>query len=300
MKDSSKKSLLLLHLVVIIYGFTGVLGRLIEMEAVSLVWYRILFASFSLGAYMVLTRMSFKMETKALLKVAGIGLIVAVHWITFFYAIKISNISVALGTFSVGTLFASILEPLFFKKKIKKLEVVTGLLIIIGLYIIFNFEFKYFAGIMVAILSAFLATLFTVLNRFFATEEYSPITVSFYEMVAGVLGITIWMGIKGNLNSALFEVSSIDLFYLMILGVVCTAFAFVLSVWVMRQLSAYTVVLTVNLEPVYSIVLAQILFPETEKMSFGFYIGTFILLLAVFLFPIVERWSVTRGRSLKS
>ncbi|QZT37766.1 DMT family transporter [Halosquirtibacter xylanolyticus] len=295
MVNTDKKSLLLLHLVVLIYGFTGVLGKLIDMDAVVLVWYRIFFAFISLGGYMIFTQRSFRVRWKDLLQISGIGLIVAIHWITFFYSIKISNISVALGTFSVGTLFASILEPLFFRKKVKKLEVITGLLIIIGLYIIFNFEFKYFAGIMMAIFSAFLATLFTVLNRFFANERFSPITVTFYEMVAGFIGITIWLGLKGRLNSGILDVSQIDLFYLIILGVVCTAFAFVLSVLVMRKLSAYTVVLTVNLEPVYSIILAQLLFSESERMSFGFFIGTFILLLAVFLFPIVDKY--TRKKS---
>lgn len=298
MNNSNKKSLWFLHLVVLIYGFTGVLGKLITLDAIPLVWYRILFAAISLGAYMIATRRSFRIKTKDLLKVSGIGCIVAFHWVTFFYAIKISNISVALGTFATGTLFASILEPMFFRTKIKKLEVLTGILIIIGLYIIFNFEFKYMAGILMSLFSAFLATMFTVLNRFFANDKFSPITVTFYEMAAGFVGLSLWMLFTGGLNSSLLSLSNSNLFYLILLGVICTAFAFVLSVFVMRKLSAYTVVLTVNLEPVYSIVLAQIIFQESERMSLGFFIGTSILLLAVFLFPIVDKYSQKKHKKI--
>ncbi|HKK66711.1 MAG TPA: DMT family transporter, partial [Bacteroidales bacterium] len=168
------------------------------------------------------------------------------------------------------------------------LEVVTGILIITGLYLIFQFEPNYIAGIVTALTSAFLAGLFTVLNKMMIAK-HRPLVISFYEMGGGFLGITLFMGVSGTFNQGLQVPIMSDWFYLLLLGIVCTAYAFAASVKVMDVLSAYTVVLTINLEPIYGILLAFLFFGESELMSGGFYLGTVIILAAVFLFPVMSR-----------
>ncbi len=288
MKTPVTKSLLSLHLIVFIYGFTAILGKLIHIEAVYIVWYRVLFASLGLGAYLLIKKRSLKLPFKTISIFLLVGLVVALHWICFFQAIKISNISVTLGALSTGTLFASILEPIFFRKRIKALEVFIGLGIIMGLYLIFRYELNYANGILVALLATLLSTLFTIFNRSL-TQKHNPIIITFYEMLGGLIGITVYFAFTSKLNSQLFNVSYSDILYLIILGIICTAFAFVVSVNVMKILSAYTVVLAINLEPVYGIVLAYVIFGQSEFMSTGFYLGTAIILLSVFIYPVMKK-----------
>ncbi len=288
MKTQITRSLLGLHLIVFIYGFTAILGKLIQLDAIYIVWYRVLFASLGLGAYLMLKKRSLKLPPKAIATFLLIGLVVALHWISFFHAIKISNVSVTLGALSTGTLFASILEPVFFRKKINALEVFIGLGIIIGLYLIFRYELNYINGILVALLATILSTLFTIFNKSL-TNKYDSLLITFYEMVGGFSGITLYFAFTNHLNTELFSVSFLDIVYLLILGLICTAFAFVVSVRVMRTISAYTVILAINLEPVYGIILAYFIFGQSEFMSTGFYIGTIVILLSVFLYPMIKK-----------
>ena len=286
--QSTTKNLLKIHLVVFIYGFTAILGKLITLDAIQLVWYRMLIAFLALGVILYMKGRKFSVRWPLFFRLVGIGFIVAFHWIAFFHAIKISTISVALGCMASTTLFTSILEPTLVRRPMAWLEVVTGLLIIIGLYLIFWFEPDHIAGILTALTAAFLAGLFTVLNKIM-TVKHRPLLISFYEMGGGFLGITLFLLLNGTFHSGLQPPLWSDWLFLILLGVVCTAYAFATSVKVMQVLSAYTVVLTINMEPIYGILLAFVFFGESELMSAGFYVGTVIILAAVFLFPVVSR-----------
>ncbi len=292
--EQYKKHLIHLHIIVFIYGFTAILGRLITLDAISLVWYRMLIAFVTLGLMLLGLKKRIVVSPKSLMVMVGIGFIVAFHWITFFHAIKISTISVALGCLASTTLFTSFLEPAIIRRRISVLEVITGIIIIIGLYVIFQFEPDHLLGIITALLSAFLAALFTVLNKALV-KNHHPVTISFYEMGGGFLAISLFMCASGSFNASFPIPQENDLIYLLLLGIVCTSYAFMASVKVMKSLSAYTVVLTVNLEPVYGILMAFFMFGDTEKMSPGFYLGTFIVLSAVFLFPVMRKKFPTRG-----
>ena len=287
-----------MHLVVLIYGFTAILGKLIEMPAIQMVWYRMAFAAMGLLAYLILRKKPMvKIPAKQVIILLGIGLVVAAHWIAFFHAIKISNISVTLGVISSGALFASILEPLFFRKRIDWLEFLIGIFIIFGLYLIFSYELEYLTGIIVAIVATILATVFTILNKKYTTR-YPPTMISFYEMLGGFIGITVYLIFSGSFNAEFIRPTTMDFVYLLILGLICTAFAFAVSVDVMKELSAYTVILSINMEPIYGIILAFVIFGESEHMTGGFYVGTAMILASVFLYPMLKKRRVRRMRSL--
>ena len=271
-----------LHITVLIFGLTGVLGKLITIDSYLLVWYRTLIAVVALLGYFVFTKFSLKITKKQLLKTLGVGVIIAIHWVTFFEAIKQSNVSVALVCFSSSTLFTSLIEPLYFKRKIKVYELIFGVVIILGLYFIFSFEFKYFIGMVLSFVSAALASWFTVLNGILIKETKAK-TISFYELLGACVVVFIYLLFSTKGNFSQFAVSMSDFKWLLILGTVCTAFAFIVSVEVMKKISPYTVTMSVNLEPIYSIVLAIIIWPDSETMSFGFYMGTIIVISTIFL-----------------
>ncbi len=277
-----------LHFVVILLGITGILGALISTPAAGLVWYRMFLASVGLWLFLVFRKIPFRITLKKQLQLCLIGVIVALHWITFFHAIKVSNVSVTLGVFASTTLFTSILEPVLQKRRVFWLEVMIGLVILFGIYLIFRYEFHYLEGILYSLLSALLNGLFVVLNRNISLKYHSAV-ISFYEMLGGFLFITIFFGASGAFSPAVFEVSLADVIYLAILSFLCTSYAFLAIVRVMKVLSAYSVVLAVNLEPVYGIILAHFFFPEAERMSVGFYLGAGVILLSVFSYPYLDR-----------
>lgn len=271
-----------LHITVLIFGLTGVLGKLITTDSYLLVWYRLLIALVSLLIYFSVTKFSLKITRKQLIKTSLVGIIIAVHWVTFFEAIKQSNVSVALVCFSSSTLFTSLIEPIYFRRRIKPYELIFGVIIILGLYFIFSFEFKYLVGMVLSVISAALASWFTVLNGILIKETKAKL-ISFYELLGAFIMVSIYLLVttKGDLSQ--FEVPVVDLKWLIILGTVCTAFAFIVSVEVMKKISPYTVTMSVNLEPIYSIILALLIWPKSETMSYGFYMGTIIVLVTIFL-----------------
>jgi drug/metabolite transporter (DMT)-like permease len=282
MLSDNLKSYLHLHLIVFIWGFTAVLGALISLDALPLVWFRMLFAIGFIAIYIYFKKLSLKITYKAAMQFLFAGLIIALHWFTFFYAIKISNVSITLACLSTGALFASLLEPILYGKKIVWYEVFFGLLVVVGLYIIFNVEGHYYMGIIMALTSAFLSALFAVINSKFV-KVFDPTVISFYELSGGVVFFTFLLLFTHSFSPTFFVLSAKDLMYLMILSSVCTAYAFIASTSVMKYLSPYTVMLTINLEPIYGIILAVIVFEDKEKMRFEFYIGAFIILLTVLL-----------------
>ncbi len=282
------KNQIKMHFIVVILGFTAILGRLITLDATDMVWYRMLMAFGALGIYVHFKKIRVRYSPKVILQMTGTGVIIALHWITFFYSIKVSNVSVALGCFASTTFFTAILEPLIFKRKANRYELLLGIIIILGLYLIFQFEFKYWLGIISSLTSAFLAGLFTVLNKKL-TRKHDPVSISFYEMGSGFLAISLYFLVTGRFFDSFPVPLAMDWVWLLILSIVCTAYAFVVSVEVMKILSAYTIVLAFNMEPVYAILLASWIFKSSELMSLGFYIGTIIIMIAVFLYPVINR-----------
>jgi len=271
-----------LHLTIVIFGLTGILGKLITIDSYLLVWYRLGIALIGLLFYFAVTKFSLKISKRELIRTSLVGIIIAVHWVTFFEAIKQSNVSVALVCFSSSTLFTAILEPIYFKRKIKAYELIFGILIITGLYFIFSFEFKYLIGMILSVVSAALASWFTVLNGILIKKTKAKL-ISFYELLGAFIVVSIYLLITKNGDVTQFSVPIEDVKWLIILGTLCTAFAFIISVEVMKKISPYTVTISVNLEPIYSIVLALLIWPESETMSFGFYMGTIIVIATIFL-----------------
>lgn len=280
MPTNNLKNYLHLHLIVFIWGFTAILGALISIDAIPLVWYRMLLASIFIVLYFLFKKKSLKIDTRIALKFIFGGLIISLHWIAFFMAIKVSNVSIALVTMSTGALFTSFIEPIFFKRKINYVEILFGLIVVLGLYLIFNVESDYWLGILWALLAAFLSALFSVLNGLFV-QKYEAATISFYQLFFGVVAITVYLFFNGQFTAEFFVLQTTDWIYLAILSSICTAYAFIVSVDLLRYLSPYTVMLTINLEPVYGILLAVVIFGEKEMMDSMFYIGALIILFTV-------------------
>lgn len=282
MQNDNLKSYLNLHLIVFIWGFTAILGALITITADALVWYRMFFAAVFLALFLVFKKKSFRIPLKSFLKLIFVGLLIALHWIFFFKAIHVSNVSITLSVFSLGAFFASILEPLFYGRKVLWYEVFFGLVIIAGLALIMKVEINYLDGMLYALASIILGVLFTLMNgKLIAVHD--PSVISFYEFLAGVTFITIYFLFQGKFTAEFFVLTANNWTLILILASVCTAYAFTASVKVMQKLTPYTVMLTTNLEPVYGIILAYFILSGKEKMSFEFYIGALIIVITVIL-----------------
>ncbi|MFD2542091.1 DMT family transporter [Lacinutrix gracilariae] len=299
MLNDKLKNYLHLHVLVFIAGFTAILGELITINAVPLVWFRMLMATILVGVYVAISKTKIKLSVSAIAKLSLAGVVIALHWITFFGAIDVSNVSITLAMFSTGAFFASLLEPIIYKRKIIWYEILFGGIVIIGVFIITQSEIKYINGIILGITSAFLSSLFAVLNGKFL-EKYSATSISFYEFISGVAFITIFLLVfYDGFSVSFFQLPTTDYIYLFILASVCTAYAFIASVYVMRYISPYTVVLTYNLEPIYGIILAILLFPEKEKMSINFYYGASLILGVVLLNGILKNRKALKAKKIK-
>lgn len=295
-KIKLNKNVLILHFTVLIWGFTGILGELISLSAIHLVWYRVLIAAFSLFVFFIIKGRSIHVSREKLIQFVLVGGVVGLHWVLFFHAIKISTVSVTLVTLSSVTLFTSILEPIINKKKISLADVAVGILIIFGIYLIFKFEFQYLWGIIFGLSAAFCASIFAIFNARMV-KKTSPTIITFYEMLGAFFWISIFMLFTGKFTDQLW-LQGTDWLYLLILGTGCTALAYVLGVSVMKELSAFTVALTTNMEPIYGIILALLIFGQRETMSLGFYGGAVIILAAVFLYPYIKTKIEQNGRRL--
>ena len=290
MQKTNLQNYLHLHLLVFIWGFTAILGALISLEAIPLVWYRMLFASLIILIYFLVTKKSLKIAPKVLLKFLVSGIIIATHWIAFFTAIKVANVSIALVGMSTGAFFASLIEPLFFKRKLNYLELLFGLVVMVGLYLIFGVtKGNYTTGIIYALVAAFLSALFSVLNGLYV-KRHDAATISFYQLFFGCSFITLYILATNGFTAAQFALVNNDFIFLFILSSICTAYAFIVSVKIMKYLTPYTVVLTLNLEPVYGIVLAVLFFGDKEKMSPQFYVGAAIILCTVLVNGLAKKY----------
>ncbi len=299
MPNAKLKHYLHLHLLVFIAGFTAILGELITIGALELVWYRMAIAGLLIFSFIKLTKVNIKITKRAFWQFSVAGVIIALHWITFFEAINQANVSIALAMFSSGAFFASFIEPLFFKRRILAYEILFGLVVIIGVVLITSSQMNYLYGIVLGLSSALFSSLFAVINGGFI-KRYNATVISFYEFISGVAFLTVFILVSGTrFNAQFFSLSSSDWIYLFILASICTAYAFIGAVEVMRYISPFTVILSYNLEPLYGITIALFLFPETEQMSFQFYIGAILVLTTVLCDAILKNYRKHKRKSFK-
>ncbi len=281
MFKGTNKHQLLLHFIVLIWGFSPILGRFITCSTMQLVWFRILFTQALITAYIIFTKTNLKVNSKILLKLAGIGIVIAIHWLCFYGAIKASNVSVTMAAFSTLTLFTALIEPLILKRKVLWYELLIGLIIIGAICLIFSVEITFWQGIILGILAAFTGAIFSVCNSLMIKETNST-AISYIELWFAVIGLSIYLGCSGGFTAEFFVLNNQAVLGLILLAGICTAFPFIASVSLMKHLSPYTINLTVNLETVYGIVLAIFIYKENKELSLTFYIGVMIILLAVF------------------
>ncbi len=289
-----------LHFIVLIWGFTAILGLLIALPAVEVVLFRTFLATITLGILLTARKRNFAIGKREIIKIIATGFIIAAHWILFFWAARVSTASVCLAGIATCSFWTSLFEPVMTNRKVKIYEVILGVVVVFGLYIIFRFEFQYALGITMAIISAMLASIFTVLNGQF-THRHNPYTITFYEMLGAFLGTILFLpfyAIYFSEGGLALMPSGLDWLYLLILSIICTVYAFSASVKIQQVLSAFVVNLTVNLEPVYGIVLAFLIFGEQEEMSAGFYLGTLVILLSVLSYPLINK--MAKRKALQS
>lgn len=286
-----------LHFIVLIWGFTAVLGLLISLPPVEVVFYRTLFSFMGLFVLLKFNKVSFNVEKKEVLYLLGTGAIIAIHWILFFLAARLSNISVCLVGMATLSLWTGLLEPIMTKKKFSIFEPLLGILAIVGITIVFNAAIDFWLGFAVAVLSAFMSAIFTILNgRFVKKHDYN--IINFYEMVGACLSIVLFFpfySVFFTTEGLQLELNVSDTFYLLVLALLCTVYAYSVSIKLMHKLTAFTINLTVNLEPIYGIILAFLIFKETEKMEANFYWGSSVILLSVLLHPIVDKWVIKKA-----
>lgn len=289
MSNAPTSAYLKLHTAIFLFGFTAILGRLIDMTEVEIVWYRLLLTCISMLFLPSLIRQLREIPMRVRWQLAGIGVLVAFHWVFFYGSIKYSNVTVTLSVLATTAFFTSFLEPLFFKTRIKWTEMVLGLMIVPGMYLIFSFGQIYITGILMALLSAILASIFAILNRKM-TVRYGSLPITFIELGFGWIVLTVLTPLTLWIYpNATFIPSWSDLGYLAILAVLCTTVAFSISLQALRHVTAFTFNLSINLEPIYGIIMAIFLFDEQKEVSSKFYLGTAIILAAVLIHTWLER-----------
>jgi len=286
------KNLLLLHFIVFIWGWSPILGKLLNIEGVQayqLVWFRMLITVAVIALYLLLIKQSIKIASKDIFILIAIGAIIAFHWFCFYNAINVSNVSVTLVAFATGTLFTSIVEPIFYKRKIIRYEIAFGLVIIGAIAMIFQVETKYALGIIFGMLAALTSSFFTVFNGLLVKRIPSSV-IAIYELGGGFLALTIYLFFAGEFQPVFFEITSKAWMWLFIFSLVGTAYPFIASVNLMKKISPYTVTLTVNLETIYGIIIAYFLWKKDEAMTPGFYLGAFIILSVIFANGILKKY----------
>ena len=280
MPSDKLKSTLHFHFIVFIFGFTAILGKLISIDAVSLVWYRMVLATAVVALFMGIRRISFTLSTKQLYIMLICGVLIALHWVFFFHAVKVSNVSVTLSVMSAGALVTALVEPIFYKRSFVWYEIVLGLIVVVALGLIMQTEYHYIEGMMFAFIAILLSVAFTLINGK-AIHKSDARVMSVYQLGAGAVCMSMILLMQGKLTVELFSISKTDILWISILVIVCTAYAFVVSIAVMRHLTPFSLMLAINMEPVYGILFGILIFGSDEKMSFAFYIGTLLILLSV-------------------
>lgn len=281
-----------LHFLVFLWGFTAVLGKLVSIPSVEMVFYRTLLAAAGMAALIIVMRGTFSANRSDLIKILLTGIIVAIHWLTFFASGRIANPSTSLVGFATCSFWAAILEPLAKRKQIQPLEIGLGLVVIVGLYIIFAGNFEYPLGLALGIVSGLTAAMFSVINSKLVVRVNSY-TITFYEMLSACVFILICLPIYKNYlaEDGLLQMIPLwqDWIYIAIMAWACSVYAYSAAINLTKKLSVFFIQLALNLEPVYGITLALIVFGQQEVMELNFYLGTIIILSAVALYPILKK-----------
>lgn len=278
MQNDNTKSLVHLHFLIFLWGFTSILGALIDLDSMPIVWYRMTIASALIAVYFLLfSPKSFQLHKGALKYYMLGGLLISVHWVLFFYAIKISSISLTLSILSSASLMTSILEPIIYKRPFRLYEIFFGLFVIFGLYLIFGVQKENLEGIVVALICTLLSVLFSLLNGKLI-QYYPANNISFYQLLTGAIVISFAILFNVENPASLIQLSWDDWLWLFLLSSVCTAYATIGSVVILKHVTPFTMMLSLNLEPVYGILFSLWIFGEQELMSTQFYIGVLIIL----------------------
>jgi len=282
-----------LHFIVFLWGFTAVLGKLVLLPSVEMVFYRTLLAAVGMGAWMLAFRpdsAGFRVRGPDLLKLMLTGLIIALHWLAFFGAGRIANPSTSLVGFATCSLWAALIEPVAKGRKIQPLEIGLGLVVLTGLVIIFSFDFQYKLGLLLAVISGLTAAIFGVINSRIVARLHAY-TITFYEMVGACLGVILFFPFYAQaLSNGKLDLSPafLDWVYIALMAWACSVYAFSVSINLSKRLSVFFIQLTLNLEPVYGIILALLVFGQQEVMDIHFYAGTLIILSAVLSYPFLK------------
>lgn len=278
-----KPALIRLHIAVFLWGFTGVLGRLISLNEGWLVWWRMLITAIALWLYFFFSKQIQRISLRDFFKIASIGTILAMHWLLFYGSIKYSNVSIALTCLATTGLLSAIIEPLFFRKRIDITEILLGTFALAGIVIIYFSNLQFSIGIYIGLLSSLATVIVSVLNKKIVSG-YTPQVITLYQLTGGFLGLTLMMPLYNLLLHSRIQIpQDLDWLWLVILAVFCTVFTFILYISALKKLSAFTINLTLTLEPIYGIVLAFAVFSENKYLSDYFYIGFALILIAVIL-----------------
>ena len=284
-----RHKLISLHFMVVILGFTGILGKLISLQTINLVWYRMLLAFICLFIFLLFKKKIHTIKKRNILPLLSAGAIVGLHWLFFFEAIKVSNVAIAVICLATSSLFSAFLEPIFFKRKILKYEVFFGAIVMLVLsYMLYEKpehqenEINLWLGYTYGIISALLATLFTLINARFI-NKIDAVKITMLEMLGGVILISLLFVFQQDYSIFSTKINAEDFSYLLLLATICTAGVFVWMIEIMRYITPYSVIMAVNLEPIYSIIIALMIFKTSEEMNLSFYIGSTIILFIVFL-----------------
>ncbi|MDR2914448.1 MAG: DMT family transporter [Tannerella sp.] len=288
-----KKSYILLHIAVILAGFTGIFGKLISLNEGLLVWYRVMFASIILFFILKLFKINERISFKDKFDIAKIGLLITIHWVFFYASIKYSNISIGVVCYCLTSFFTAIFKPIIDKTKIRLSELMLSALTLLGVSLIFHFDVSYRVGILLGIISAALAALYTILNERLV-RKHNSLSINYYQMLGGTIGLGILLPVYLHF----FPVERLfpewkDFFYLILLSLFCTVGLYIAFAEALKKIPAFTVSLTFNLEPIYAIILAFLFFDERKEVNFAFYIGLIFIIISVVLQTIIT----TRAKS---
>lgn len=288
-----KKAFIQLHISVFLAGFTGILGKLITLNEGLLVWYRLLITSVTLFVLFRLQGTFKKLPWKDILPIGATGVVVAAHWLFFYGSIKYSNVSIGVICFSMTSLFTAIFDPLINRRRFDVAEMLLSLLTLAGILLIFHFDTQYRTGIILGIISAMFAALFTVFNKRLI-KRFDTSTITFYELSVGFVVLSLFLPFYlHRFPVATILPSGMDLLYLLILAWFCTVLMYLLSMNALKKISPFTVNLCFNLEPVYSILMAFVLFQENKLLNNAFYAGLSCIMLSVGL----QMLRVAKGRT---
>ena len=281
MRKDSYKSLIHLHFLIFLWGFTSIFGVLITLDPILIVWFRLLIAAILIFVFLFLIyKDSLRLSNSSFFNFFIGGLLISIHWYLFFYSIKISSISLTLSILSTASLMTSFLEPIFYKRPFRIHELVFGLIAVVGLVLIFGIQYENYFAILISLICTLLSVLFSILNGYLI-KNHSSFQISFYEILFGLI-ITSFIILFSDIQfPLLISIKFTDWIYIFILGSLCTAYAFVASTYILKFISPYTMMMSLNLEPIYGIVFSLIIFGEKEYMSIQFYIGAGIIFLGV-------------------